>query len=57
MRIQVFPGKDGWHYRVRSINGQILLVSESYTRRASALRAARRFKYAISEARIEWDPR
>lgn len=40
--IHVFPGVDGYYIRIVSPNGQTVLVSESYTRKWSAKRAARR---------------
>lgn len=40
--IHVFSGADGWYIRIVSANGQTILVSESYTRKWSAKRAARR---------------
>ena len=43
-RIEVFPGKrrGEWFYRVVSVNGQTLSVSEAFTRRRDAHRAAYR---------------
>lgn len=32
----------GWRYRVKAANGELIDASESYTRRASALKALRR---------------
>lgn len=41
-RYEIFPGKDGWYVRrVDGHNGQTELVSEAYTRKATALRRAR----------------
>jgi uncharacterized protein YegP (UPF0339 family) len=43
MKIEVFTGSDGQHYlRLVAENGETVLVSEGYTRRWSARRAARR---------------
>jgi uncharacterized protein YegP (UPF0339 family) len=41
--IHVFPGVDGQFYvRIVSVNGQTLLVSEGYTRKWNAKRAAKK---------------
>ena len=41
-RIELFKGKDRqWYWRR---NGRVMAVSEGYTRRVSALRAARRLQ-------------
>ncbi len=41
-RVEVFPRKDGWGFRVRAGNHQIIAVSESYTTRSGAVRGAKR---------------
>ena len=45
-QIEVFPGKGrifrGYYYRLRSANGQVLSVSESYVTKWNAMRAARK---------------
>lgn len=38
--VEVFMASDGWRYRAKSANGEILHQSESYTRRVAAERAA-----------------
>jgi uncharacterized protein YegP (UPF0339 family) len=41
--IEVFKGTDGqWYWHLRAGNGEIVTQSEGYTRKASALRAAKR---------------
>ena len=40
--INIFKGADGWYIRLVAPNGQVTLVSESYTRKWSAKRAAKR---------------
>lgn len=59
-RLEVFPGLDNrapdrtaWYVRLRDDNGQILMVSEAYTRRWSARRAANRMGDAFSLSVIE----
>lgn len=36
VRIEVFQSADGWRWRMRARNGEIVAQSESYTRRESA---------------------
>lgn len=38
--LEVFQGEKGWFVRARSKNGEILFVTESYTRREDAVRSA-----------------
>jgi uncharacterized protein YegP (UPF0339 family) len=41
-RITVYEAKDGWRWRMKAPNNRIVAESgEAYTRRASAVRAAR----------------
>lgn len=40
--IHIFEGLDGFYLRVVSYNGETMLVSESYSRRWNAKRAAKR---------------
>lgn len=49
-RVQVFPERDAtdavtgqWFYRLVGANGEPMVVSEAFTRKASAKRGARRF--------------
>ena len=39
-RLEVFQGKDGWYVRAQAKNGEILFITESYTRREDAVRSA-----------------
>lgn len=41
VRIEVFESADGWRWRMRARNGEIVAQSESYTRRESAEDTAR----------------
>lgn len=38
--IEIFESKDGWRYRVKGANGEILASSEAYTREVDAERGA-----------------
>lgn len=52
-KIEVYPAKDGWRFRVVAHNGNIVADSgEAYTRKASALRAARRLPVIVASAVI-----
>ena len=54
MTVEVLRGKDGgWYARLRARNGRTVNVTESYTRRASAIRAARRLPAQIAAAEIK----
>ena len=53
MRIEVYRGKDGqWYVRLRASNGQVVNVTEGYTRKGSALRAANRLPGQVARARV-----
>jgi len=53
MKWEVFPGRGGqWYVRLRARNGQVFVVSEGYTRKADACRAARRLQLAAYGAAI-----
>lgn len=41
--VEIFKGKDGWYFRTRGRNGKIGDRSEAYTRKTSAVRAAKRW--------------
>lgn len=45
-RLEVFQGKDGWYVRAHAKNGEILFVTEAYTRREDAVRSAMHIKGA-----------
>lgn len=51
-RVQVFKGRGGWFWRLRHSNGRKLATSESYKRRGSARRIAKRIATRL-EASIE----
>jgi uncharacterized protein YegP (UPF0339 family) len=47
--IEVFQGKDNqWYWRLQSVNGQILLASEGYTRKEAAVEASSNLKNTMS---------
>jgi uncharacterized protein YegP (UPF0339 family) len=41
MKAEIYPGADGWRFRVRAHNGEILCAGESYVRRIDAENALR----------------
>lgn len=49
MAIEIFRGRDGWHFRLRYDNGRIAASSEAYASHANARRAARDLVKAIVE--------
>jgi uncharacterized protein YegP (UPF0339 family) len=52
-RFEYFPGTGGWYVRLRRVeNAEILMVSEAYTRRWSAKRAATRMARAFVAAAV-----
>ena len=51
MRIEVYKGKDHqWYVRLRAGNGQVVNVTEGYTRKSSAWRAALRLPHQVAKA-------
>ena len=44
MKICVFRGADGWRFRTVAANGRKITVSEAYSSRSNAERAARSFR-------------
>jgi len=47
--IEVFQGKDNqWYWRLKSVNGQILLASEGYTRKEAAVEVSSNLKDTMS---------
>lgn len=40
--VEVFKSRDGWMFRLRAPNHEVISISESYTRRWSAVRGAKR---------------
>lgn len=54
MHIDVRPSEDGqWYYMMVSSNGQPMPVSETYTRRSSAVRAAKKLREDIIDGTLE----
>jgi len=52
--IQVFKGKDNqWYWRLQSVNGQILLSSEGYTRKESAVEVSSNLRDTMSNVVYE----
>lgn len=39
---EIYKGRDGWRFRIKSRNGQVIATGESYTRRSDAIRGALR---------------
>lgn len=46
VKIEVFQALDGWRWRMRARNGEIVAQSEAYTRRESAVDTATMFTKA-----------
>lgn len=40
--VEVFKSRDGWMFRLKAANHEVISLSESYTRRWDATRGARR---------------
>jgi len=62
LHVEVFPGRTGvnapeaiwWYWRIRWANGKIAAVSEGYTRKATALRLARKMSdHLLMEVPVE----
>lgn len=53
-RLQTWQGADGqWYVRLIAPNQQVMVVSEGFTTRSNARRAARRLKVAVWRAVVE----
>jgi len=39
--LEIYASKDGFRFRLKGRNGEIVAIGESYTRRRDAVRAAR----------------
>ena len=48
MRIETFEGKDGWRWRLRADNGEILSTSEAYYNKSGAEETARTVQQAFT---------
>lgn len=54
MKLEVFKGRSGeWFVRLVARNGQTVVVTEGYTRKASAIRSARSLRTGVATAEIE----
>jgi uncharacterized protein YegP (UPF0339 family) len=54
MKITVYRAQDGWRWRARAVNGEIVSESgEAYENKSYALEAARRFGPADAEIELE----
>jgi uncharacterized protein YegP (UPF0339 family) len=54
MKITVYQAEDGWRWRARASNGEIVSESgEAYENKSYALEAARRFGPAHAEIEVE----
>lgn len=40
-RAQVFERPDGWRFRIKAANGEVIATGEAYKRKADAVAAAR----------------
>ena len=50
---EIVKSKDGWRWRIRALNGEIVSTSESYTRREDALRGLLDAQVAFSDPLID----
>lgn len=49
-RFEVYRGKDGWRWRLRAANSQIVATGEAHTRKRDAVRACQRIADLADEA-------
>lgn len=49
-RFEVYQSKDGWRWRLRAANSQIVATGEAHTRKADAIRACKRLTDIAIEA-------
>jgi uncharacterized protein YegP (UPF0339 family) len=49
MKIETFLGKDGWRWRMRARNGEILSTSEAYVRKHDAEKTAQLVRDAFAK--------
>lgn len=59
MKLQVFPGKDGFRWHLRARNGKLIATSgEAFAKHGNALRAARMMQKLLPETvKLEDDAR
>jgi uncharacterized protein YegP (UPF0339 family) len=54
MRLEIFQGENGqWYWRARGGNHEIVCQSEGFTKRSSAIRAARGFLVRVRTGLVE----
>jgi uncharacterized protein YegP (UPF0339 family) len=49
-RFDVYKGADGWRWRLRAANSQIVATGEAHTRKSDAIRACKRLTDIAIEA-------
>jgi len=49
MKAEVYKGKDGWRFRIRAVNGEIVAQSEGYQNKADAISTALKFGIEVEE--------
>ena len=49
-RFEVYLSKDGWRWRLRAANSQIVAIGEAHTRKSDAIRACKRLTDIAIEA-------
>lgn len=47
MKVELFYGQDGWRWRIRAQNGEILATSEAYSSKSKALETAEMLDQAL----------
>ena len=47
MKIELFEGKDGWRWRLRAANGEILATSEAYSSKDAAEETAEILEHGL----------
>lgn len=55
-KIEVFTAKDGWRWRLRSTNGEIVTQSEGYPTKDHAIRGVSALKRAMIFPKVEITP-
>lgn len=55
--IEAWHGKDGWRWRLKAANGEIVCQSESYTRKASIGPAVAALTTAAIDPAFKWTKR
>lgn len=49
-KIELYEANDGWRFRIKSGNGEIVAVGEAYSSRDAALRGVEAVGRAVEEA-------